>query len=259
MYWDVHCHLTDQRWRGELSEVLAEARSRGIVGFGMGGYCPEEWLQQVALKKQWPDYKIIPIFGLHPMWVSEVSEEQIELGLHQLAQQIQFAQGVGEIGLDARSEYAFHWGKQMEAFRSQLEIAGLVRRPIVLHVVRCHHEVLQVLWLHRELLSGGFVHAFSGNREIAKQYLDLGLLVSLGGRVTHSNQADFKELIRWLPKEAFLVETDSPDQKIKNWPRSLNYPVALLDIARAIAELRGESVESVLLQSSENFCRTMRL
>lgn len=260
MYWDVHCHLSDLRWEQGVAEVIAEARARGINGFGMGGYDPDDWQRQLQLVERFPQTQIVPVFGLHPMWVSQNSEENLEVSLDLLSRQISKAKAVGEIGLDARKDYVKGWSLQMEAFRAQLEMAWLVKKPVVLHIVWSHSEALQLLLLHKEQLCGGFVHAFSGEIDTAKQYLDLNLSLSIGGAVTHDRSVSLREVVRWLPPDELLLETDSPDQKIKDWPSSsLHRPVALWNIAQIVAELRGETPEKVLQQSSENFCRILRL
>ncbi len=260
MYWDVHCHLSDLRWEQGVAEVIAEAESRGISGFGMGGYEPEDWQRQLRLIEHFPQVKIVPVFGLHPMWVSQTSEDVLESALDVLSHEVSKAKAIGEIGLDARKDYLKGWPMQMEAFRAQLELAGLVKKPVVLHVVRSHPEALQVLLLHQELIVGGFVHAYSADKITAKQYLDLNLALSVGGAITHQRSESLREVVRWLPKDRLLIETDSPDQKIKDWPSSsLHRPVALWNIAQVVAELRGESCEEILQRSSENFCRILGL
>ena len=259
MFWDVHCHLTDSRWADQLPAVLAEASARGIDHFLLGGYEPEEWQRQLQIMKEFPQVEIQPCFGLHPMWVSQATEAQIESGLDQLAKQASQVRVLGEIGLDAREAYRSAWAPQMEAFRAQLELAGFLGKPVVLHVVRAHTEALQLLRLHREWLRGGFVHAFSGGLEVAKQYLDHNLAVSIGGAVTRSAAHQLREVIRWMPKEYLLLETDSPDQKIKNWPSLLHRPVALWNIAEVVADIRGVTAESVLEQSAANIRRILKL
>lgn len=257
MYWDVHCHLTDSRWGEDLPAVLREAQEKGITGFFFGGYEPKEWLEQLDLVKAFPEFSMEPCFGLHPMWVSQCSEEALELGLDQLARFLPKTRAIGEIGLDARKDFVGGWGLQMEAFRSQLELAGLTKKPVVLHIVRAHAEAIRVLNLHRELIHGGFVHAFNGDKAVAKQYLEFSFALSVGGAISHANSHELREVVKWLPRESLLLETDSPDQKIKNWPSSLHRPVALWNIAEIVADIRGESTDAVLQQSAQNLRRIL--
>ncbi len=259
MYWDVHCHITDNRLNENLEEILAEAATKGIYGFAQGGYEPQEWMKQLEIIKRFPQYTILPVFGLHPMWVSQAEENELEDALSNLLRQSSKASAIGEIGLDGRKEFNQEWLKQTEAFRSQLEIAGMMKKPIVLHVVRAHSEALQQLLLHRELIHGGFVHSFTGDWDTAKQYLDLNLLISIGGALTHPRGESLRELVRNLPKESFLLETDSPDQKISGWNKPNHHPVSLVNIAELVATLRNETVETILKQNTENFRRAMNL
>lgn len=259
MYWDSHCHLSDERWGDELEVALLEAKARGIGGFVMGGYEPDEWERQRQLVRRFPACSLVPCFGLHPLWVSEATEEQINEGLDRLAREISSAKAIGEMGLDGRPPFVKGWEKQTEAFRAQLELAGFVQKPIVLHVVRAHREVLSILTLHREFIRAGFVHAFHGDIDVARQYLDHGLALSIGGAITHPRAENLREVARWLPQDRLLVETDSPDQKVRNWPSALHRPVALWNIAEVIADLRKQSVEEVLQISAENIGRILEL
>lgn len=260
MFWDSHCHLSDLRFSETLEETLYEASLQGIKGFGFGGYDPEDWVRQLKIIKAYPQYSFAPVFGLHPMWVSLAEDEAIEVGLDQLGEFASKTKAIGEIGLDARKLYVSGWVKQMEAFRAQLEIAGFSRKPIVLHVVRGHNEALQLLHLHRESIAGGFVHAFSGDKALAKQYLDLNLGISVGGAITHPRSHAVRDAIQWLPQERLFLETDSPDQKIEGWESSsLHRPIALWNIARVVGEIRGQTPEEILQLSSDNFCRMMRI
>lgn len=277
MYWDVHCHMTDLRWGNDLSEVLAEAHRRGISGFGLGGIEPREWERQIQLMERFPQYRWAPVFGLHPLWVHEQSHTEVELGLDQLAKRLPQARALGEMGLDAREKFRSSWDLQMEAFRSQLELAAMVKKPVVLHMVHAHAEAHPILWLFRDSIYGGFVHAFSGGITEARRYVDLNLAVSVGGVVTRSKAASTKgpaladgegsiprsqalrETLRWLPDEFLLLETDSPDQKVKNWPSTLHHPSALWNIAEAVAEIRNSTPQKILALSSSNFERILGL
>jgi TatD DNase family protein len=129
-----------------------------------------------------------------------------------------------------------------------------VSKPLVLHIVRAHGQAISILQPFRAFLRGGIVHSFSGNRENAKRYLDLGLSLSISGGIARRGFESLKKAVAYIPNDRLLVETDSPDQSIAGVDaRELNEPTALLEIARVLAGFRGaQSAEEILKASTLN-------
>jgi TatD DNase family protein len=267
-YIDAHCHLADPRFAEKLDEVLARSREAGIGAWVQGGVDPADWDRQLEIQKRNPG-QIYTSFGLHPWWVARAAREQFDRALAQLAVRLKEADGLGELGLDygpklealGSSDHAW----QMEAFERQLELLSATPKPLVLHIVRAHEDALKILSQHAKagvFSSGGLVHSFSGPREIAQKYLDLGLSLSISGGIARKGFETLKRAVSYIPLDRLLVETDSPDQPLDGAPE-LNEPTSLIKIARAIADLRsklrtkvgGESAERILEQSARNITR----
>ncbi len=267
LYIDSHCHLADPRWAAELGQVLERASDAGVGRFLQGGVDPEDWERQRELVRRYPG-RVWPVFGLHPWWVRDPArtEAEIESALALLEKAVREpdVRAVGEVGLDFAGDPAFREGeirdRQLRVFERQLEIAEQAGKPVVLHVVRAHGEVLQILERRGRLARGGLSHAFSGSLEIARRSIELGLLISVGGSVVRKKGFEtLKRAVVKIPPEALVIESDAPDQAPEGWCERTglgwNEPSSVLEVARAVAELRGERAEEVLERSARNLLR----
>ncbi len=205
---DVHCHLTDDRWYKDIDQVLMSAKQKKITGFGMGGYSPDDWTRQKDLTERFSDVQFFSSVGLHPVFVSQINSDTFELYLSDLHRWTSFGKMIGEVGLDGRSPYQENWVLQMEAFRSQLEVAWMYKKKVIFHIVRSFTPASQLLSLYRNELVGGYVHAFSGQREEAKFYLDLNLSLSFGGELLNPRSHHLREIVRWIPSNKLLIDRD---------------------------------------------------
>lgn len=252
---DAHCHLADPRIQAELPRILAEAREAGIGSFIQGGVDPADWRRQRELKERFPG-RIITAYGLHPWWVSVHTRDEIEKGFGELEAMLGEADALGEAGLDfsKRFEPSTH-AIQQWAFEKQLELRrSFPSKPLILHVVRAHEPALAALRVAGQPLCG-LVHSFSASHDIARNYLDLGLDLSVSGVITRKGFETLRRAMRYIPGDRLMLETDSPDQAPEGWTKPWNEPSSLLRTAQAVGELRGESAQAVLEKSAENLRR----
>lgn len=254
-YIDAHCHLADPRFDGCLSEVLGRARAAGIDRFLQGGVDPADWERQETLKEE----GCLPCFGLHPWFVNQAPHSEIESALELLRASLPRAYALGELGLDfGKRMDAQRFELQRDLFRQQLQIAKVQEMPIVLHLVACHGEAPQIL---RKVAPQwrGLVHGFTGSWEVAQQYLDLGLSLSVGGAVARNGYKKLKNGLKRIPNGRLVVESDAPDMAPATYPRPLNEPDSMHLVAQAVGALRDQSAETVLQQSAENLCHIFHL
>ena len=246
---DAHAHLAQSKRR--IEELVAELRALGMEASIQGGVGPEDWDRQLELARLEPRL-IRPVLGLHPWWVLEHTESQCREALADLEQRLSggLSSGVrpvalGELGLDYfRDETRDASGLQKEVFEAQLQIAVRAGLPVVLHVVHAHEAALQILGQASRSPEGGggfrgLVHAFSGSYEVARQYLALGLKLSIGPGIAQPGR--FKQLKAALPRLSpsdWVLESDGEGPE-------------LFRAARAAAVLVGRSADEVLEQSGE--------
>lgn len=251
---DAHCHLASEKLRPTLSEVIERSQQVGVTGWVQGGIEPTDWELQKRLKNRFGS-RFRTSFGLHPWWVGQASSEDLTSGLKILDQELAEADACGELGLDFGKSHNLNRTQQLIAFKEQLRLANKYKKPLILHVVKAHSEALEILQSFAPFPAGGIVHSFSGSFEIAQKYSELGLLISIGGAITHEGYFALKKAIPLLLLTQIVVETDSPDQvpKLEGVdPKGNNEPQFLVGIAQAIAEAKGTTVEAVLSESTRN-------
>ena len=246
---DAHSHLADPRIEN-AGALLVEARAQGIQFFLQGGLGPEDWQRQLELASREPG--VWPVFGLHPYWVADHSDNDCEAALDQLARVMGKASALGETGLDFRpSIVKDSKSRQISCFEAQLEMAKVAHKPVVLHIVRAFDEALQILDLFGHQTTG-FVHSFAGAWPQAKEYLDRGYLISVGGPLCRPGLKRLHQAVRQIPLDRLLIETDSPDQPPPGINLAENRPSTLLFVAERVAEIKGLTREQILDKTCEN-------
>lgn len=247
---DGHCHLTDPGLDPKRDQQLETARALGITAWVQGGIEPEDWDRQVALKAKL-GASLILTFGLHPWWVARHTPDEVAAALVTLKNRLGEAAGLGELGLDTAPRHCLPGTLplQIEAFERQLELAKAADKPLVLHIVRAHGEALAILKRLGPFPAGGLVHRFSGSAEMAREYAQLGLYLSIGGDVLSEGFQNLKKAVGSVPSDRLILETDAPDKE----------PKALVAIAEAVARIREEAPEALLDRSTEHIKRLFRL
>ena len=261
MYCDCHGHWTDPRVSEEQqNKWLQDSLKNNLNIFMEAGVNPEGWQRQIQLQKKFPQ-NFKNAFGLHPYFVAENDEETCEDAMNELAKILPLAAGLGETGLDFREQYSQGdaQDRQIVFFENQVQLAKAASKPLVLHVVRAHNEAQRVLMMWDADSVGGMVHAFNSSIEVAKSYLEMNFLISVGGPVTFEKNKKLHEAVAHIPLEKLLLESDCPDQAPEGWSEPQNSPLSVLSVAKTVAEIKKISPESVLEKTSENFKKLFTL
>jgi len=235
---DTHCHLDDPLLSDRLSEVMAAAEKCGISRFVVPGVEPQNWERILSLARK--DERISAALGVHPMKAEQWSQATAVV-LQKLTPDIS---AIGEIGLDY-SERQPPRELQKEVFRAQLKIARDAAIPVIIHCRRAFADTLTILAEERIKDFGGVMHAFSGSVEVARSCVSLGLKIGVAGSVTWGNAVRPLQIVKAIPLEHLLLETDSPDLSPEPHKGAVNEPAFLLHIARKIAEMKAVPVAEV--------------
>lgn len=242
---DSHCHLDDTVFDIDRSTLLQTAKDRGIIAHVLPATTAENWsrLQQVCAEHQ----GLHPTYGLHPMFLEQHRESDLEA----LREQLQNTRtvGVGECGLDY-SQDATDTTMQHHWFENQLVLAREFDLPIVIHARGAVEDVISAI---RE--SGhhsGVVHSYNGSEVQAKRLIDLGYLMSFGGAVTYERARRLRELVKTLPLDALMLETDAPDQPDANHRQQRMEPAWLVGIFDVFCSLRSETPEKIAETTTNN-------
>lgn len=251
---DTHAHLHFPDFAADLADVLARARAAGVRRVLTVGTDGETSRAAIALAAREPD--VWASAGIHPHDAAAADDEALR-EIERLAGAPRVV-AVGEIGLDFFRDLSPR-PAQERAFRAQLEIARRARRPVLVHCRDAHAETLAIMAEHRVGELGGIMHCFSGDVEVARRCLDIGLLVSLAGPVTYPRARALPDVARYVPADRLVVETDSPYLPPQPFRGQRNEPAHVAVTAARVAELRGEPLAELAARCSENACGLLRI
>lgn len=244
---DTHAHLLDDRFDADRKELIARIASEGVVHV-LECACETADIEKViALCEAYPKM-IFGAVGIHPHSASEFSPAayaKITSALDHPA-----IRAVGEIGLDYHYDFSPR-DVQKTCFDAQLSLANEKGCPVVIHDREAHGDTIDLLRLHRNGLSG-VMHCFSGSYETARDCLDLGLHIGIGGSLTFKNAKKLVEIVPKIPQDRLLLETDCPYMTPEPFRGKRNDPsLTKLTLAR-LAALRGEDEEELAAVLLEN-------
>ena len=252
---DTHCHLNDEKFSDDLIEVIERAKSAGvnrIINFG-------DTLKSSAAVVELAE-KFAGMFagvGVHPEEIADFDKNSAEK-IFELAKNKK-VMAIGEIGLD------YHWEKdsekrllQQKIFIEQLEIARTLNLPVCIHEREAHGDALKILKSDGNNLRG-VMHCYSGSLEMAQELWKMGWLTGFDGPLTFKNSAKLPEIVKAAPREMILIETDSPYLAPVPNRGKRNEPSFVVDVAKKIAELRGETLEEVASYTTENAERLYKI
>ncbi|ABQ28556.1 TatD family hydrolase [Geotalea uraniireducens] len=249
---DTHCHLAAPSLASRLPEVIDAGKMAGVEKFIVPGVGPEDWELINELQMNWQE--IYPAFGLHPMRADLICSEVL-VRLEFLSRS---AVAIGEIGLDYTLTDVPRQ-IQISAFRSQLALALKYNLPILIHCRKAFQDLLTILKDVDIRKVGGVMHAFSGSPETAQECIKLGLYISVAGTVTYSNAVRPLEVVKRIPLQRLLLETDAPDLTPEPYRGQANEPAFIVETARKVAQIKGVTVEEVATATTLNANKLFRL
>ena len=242
---DSHAHLTDERFADDLDTTIERAAAAGVQRIVTIGSDVEDSRAAVALAERKPE--VYATVGIHPHVAAETDAEAFTT-LRALAASPRVV-AIGEMGLDFFYDNSPREA-QREVFIRQLRLARELELPVVVHTREADEQTDAVL---RQEASGvqGVLHCFTGGRQLMETALELGWYISFSGLITFGKYAD-AELLRTVPAERFLVETDSPYLAPVPHRGKRNEPAYVVRVASRAAELRGDDPEELAALTARN-------
>jgi TatD DNase family protein len=275
---DTHCHLYLEEFEMELNDLIQRAQHYGVDKIFLPAIDSETHqrlihLSEFEVRNPQSAIRILPMMGLHPCSVKENFEEELKLVEQHLNSGTKFY-AVGEIGLD------YHWDlsfkeQQLIAFEKQIEMAISRNLPIVIHSRKSTQDCIDVVKKfapYPQLLSKGrgeekplptktlkgIFHCFGGTVEEARQIIDLGFYLGIGGVVTYKNSG-LKEVLQQLSLENLVLETDAPYLTPVPHRGKRNEPAYIKLVAESVAFALGKSYEEVAEITSRNALRVFQM
>jgi TatD DNase family protein len=243
MWIDTHCHLDAPEFSSSLPSIISAAKEKNVQAILLPTVKAADFQNVKHLASQYgPEIPgLVYTLGIHPLYTNQAHEDDLvslEAGLIEALQDPRFV-GVGEIGLDYFVE-GLDPHKQEFFFNAQLDLAQKYQLPVILHVRRSQDAILKAL--RRRNIPSGIAHAFNGSFQQAEQFIELGLKLGFGGAATYERALQIRRLLKDLPLEAIVTETDAPDIP-PAWLReegiAFNEPAFLPRIAQELADIRS--------------------
>jgi TatD DNase family protein len=248
---DSHCHLDFPELSGDAAGVIARARNAGVGHLLTIGTKITQFAGVLAIAERFDNVSCS--VGIHPHEAAVEPEMDVEK-LASLAQHPKVV-AFGETGLDFYYEHSPRL-EQERSFRTHIAAARENKLPVIVHTRDADPEMGAILT--EEMGKGpftGVIHCFSSGRELAEQALALGLYISLSGIVTFKKAEALREVVKIVPMDRILVETDSPYLAPVPFRGKTNEPAYVAHTAAAVAEIKGISRDDLARQTTENFFR----
>ena len=269
---DTHSHVNFNAYREDAEEVIRRALRQGVnlIIVAINHKTAKRALE-LANKYESGVYVAV---GLHPLNLEEHEEknnghselaraEDFNFDVYQQLAKFDKVVAVGEIGLDyfrpdMKTDFALIKKRQREVLQEQWEFAAKLKLPVMVHCRQAHDDMVEILTEHKakfkDLLPKdrpwGVMHCFSGDENLAWQYFNLGLMISFTGVITFSQQWD--DLIRKMPEDKIMVETDCPFMSPEPYRGKRNEPFLVKYVAQRIAEIKSLTPEHIAKITTAN-------
>jgi len=255
LYIDSHCHLdrldlTD--FDNNLDNVILSAQNAQVDQLLCVSVTLEDFPAMVEKTLHYPN--VLLSCGTHPLNQSDnISQDELAaLAVHERVI------AVGETGLDyfyAPETKAL----QLDSFIKHIRVAKQINKPLIIHTRDAQEDTLNILREEQADTVGGILHCFTESWAMAEQAIAMGFYISFSGIVTFKNASELREVAKKIPDDRILIETDSPYLAPVPYRGKQNQPAYVVEVAKHLASIRGQSVEHIAKISTENFKRLFKL
>jgi TatD DNase family protein len=246
---DSHCHLDRldfDKLGLSLPEALDAARQKQVEHFLCVSVTLDQFPSMLEKVQVFDDISVS--CGVHPLNQDQALDKSQLLSLAQHDKVV----AIGETGLD------YYYSKdtqsvQQESFVGHIEVANELQKPLIIHTRDARTDTIEMMKAHGADKCGGVLHCFTEDWNMAKQALDLGFYISISGIVTFKNAVELKEVVKQIPLDRLLIETDSPYLAPVPYRGKTNQPAYVQDVAYYIADLKGITYKELATATTNNF------
>lgn len=244
---DSHCHLDRlDKSKPQLIDTLKAARDKGVEHFLCVCVSVNDFPAMMEMISGLEN--VYATCGVHPLHQDEACEKS-QLMAH--ANRLDVV-AIGETGLD------YFYSKeskdvQIKSFIDHIEVANALSKPLVIHTRDARKDTIELLKAHRGDVCGGVLHCFTENWEMAKAALDLGYYISISGIVTFNSANELREVVKKIPLDRLLIETDSPWLAPVPHRGKQNEPAYVKEVGQFIADLKAMPLNQLAQVTTKNF------
>ncbi|MCF6434220.1 MULTISPECIES: TatD family hydrolase [Pseudoalteromonas] len=252
---DSHCHLDRldfDKLGQQLPEILAAARAKQVEHFLCVSVTLDQFPSMLDVISVYDD--VSASCGVHPLDQKDVLDKA---RLSTLATHPKVV-AIGETGLDYYYSQDTH-KVQQDSFVGHIQVANELNKPLIVHTRDAKADTINLMKSHNAQNCGGVLHCFTEDWEMAKQALDLGFYISISGIVTFKNAVELKDVVKKLPLDRLLIETDSPYLAPVPHRGKTNQPAYVQDVAYYVADLKGISYKELAQATTNNFYKLFSL
>lgn len=249
---DSHCHLDRLRLdkhQGQLDLAVQAAQARGVAGILCVGISLENREQVISIAERYP--QVVASVGVHPLDIDSgqaAGEQLVEWSRHPKVV------ALGETGLDYYYSDETK-STQQESFITHLQAAARADLPVIVHTRSAKEDTLALIAEHGSRESAGVLHCFTEDWDMARRAVDLNYLISISGIITFRNAEVLRDVVRQLPLDRLMVETDSPYLAPVPYRGKPNEPAFVREVAEYVAELKGITYQELTEITAANFFR----
>lgn len=248
MFVDSHCHLEMEDFEKDRHEVVERSLHEGLKYLLTVGTDETYYKKVVEIIERYP--AVYGAVGIHPH-NSKDYNGRVKKTIDEILKHNKIV-AYGEIGLDFFKNYSPR-ESQIYAFQSQLEVAKRACLPVIIHSRNAQEETLQILQKTCNGELGGVIHCYSYDLAAAKKFLDMGFTLSIPGTITYKNTQDLVEVVKYVPVNRLLAETDAPFLTPNPHRGKRNVPYFVKLTVEKIAHIKGIKTEEIASQLTQNF------
>ncbi|HEY8350030.1 MAG TPA: TatD family hydrolase [Clostridiales bacterium] len=247
MLFDTHAHLYDTQFAGDLDEVVSRAKENGVGYILTASENVASSVENITLTQKYDIF--YAAVGIHPHNAVNQNNSIISV-LKEFASYPKVV-AIGEIGLDYYYDNSPR-DVQKTWFAKQISLAGELKLPVIVHDRDAHEDTLNILKSEGARDVGGVLHCFSGSVEMAREVMELGFMISIAGPATFRNARKLPDVIRYVPDDMLLIETDSPYLAPEPHRGRRNEPAYVKFVAEKIAKIKGKPFEYICETTTAN-------
>lgn len=255
---DSHCHLVHKNYEIPLEQILSEANENEVGKFITIGTSVKENLIAIETAGRWED--VYCSIGVYPHEDRALEIDYLRNSLRESFEKSQKIVAIGECGVDVSNwENGRSLDEQLVLFEMQLELAKEKGLPVIVHNRNGDEDVYKLLKKYSELGVSGVMHCFTSDWNYAQRILDLGFYISFTNMITYPKKELLLEVVKNVPMDRFLLETDAPYLPPQSLRGKINYPKYVRIVAEKVAQVKQKTLDEVSSCSYENTCKLFKL